>query len=441
MQLTKEARATRHYASPLPGEPGFRDVPLSARLAPPPEYRPPSPDPAPADACKEGRAPADSEAWEGLGPGRPLAFSRLGLGWGLTPLAGASPSGIQVGGPREATGAPMVCAPAPLAAAAWASSAVAGGRNPNLRTTATSSSPGPAAGMPSRCGAAGGRRDAPPGEPAPRTEAASGAPPSHAGAALGDMGRHTAATQQRRSLGGAPYAALRQLGPSSSPVKLVDPAARSPVKGLGAKVACWRAEPCFQVAARCGGSHVVADPGANPSIAHGARPAGGAPSAPVQAWRTGAAPSELAGADRQMERRPAPGALSGAGSPALLCLERLSPSSVEEEGAAPCPDPNPASGGGADASDALLSTERLCAPGACAAPPAILLPGSPERQRCALTTRGPAPQAEPAGSPSAQGGAPLRASEPPLLSPASGAAAATLRAVRAQSTLHCISRV
>ena len=442
MQLTEEARSTRHYASPPPGEPGFRDLPLNARLAPPPEYRAPSPDPAPKeDACKEGRAPADSEAWEGLGPGRQLAFSRLGLGWGLTPLAGASPSGIQVGGPREAAAAPTVCAPAPLAAAAWASAAVAGGRNPrNPRTAAASSSPGPVAGMPSRCGAVGARRGAPPGEPALRTEAAPGAPPPLAGAVLGDMGHHAAAAQPGRSLGGVPYAALRQLGPSSSPVKPADPAARSPVKGLGAKVACWRAEPCFQVAARCGGGRLAADPGANPGAACGAPPAGGAPSAPAQAWRTVAAPSELAGANKQRERRPAPGAMgrglgiSTTGSPPLLCLERLSPSSAEEEGAAPCPDPNPTSGGGARAGDSPLPLERLRAPGACAAPPAILLPGSPERQRCISITRASAPQAAPApaGSPSAQGAGPLTASVPPLLSPASGAAAATLRTVRAR---------
>ena len=435
MQLTEEARATRHYASPPPGEPGFRDLPLSARLAPPPEYRAPSPEPAPADACREARANADSEAWEGLGPGRPLAFSRLGLGWGLTPLAGASPGGILVGGPREATGAPTVCAPAPLAAAAWASAAVAGGRNPNPRTAAASSGPGPAGDTP-RCLGAGAGRVAPPGEPAMRKEAASTE-------ALGDMGRHAAAPQQGRSLGGVQYAAPRQLGPSASPVKNVDPAARNPVKGLGAKVACWRAEPCFQVAARCGGGHVAADPGTNHTIGHGALPAGGAPSAPAQAWRAGAAPSELAGANKRMERRPAPLAMDCVGSPALLCLERLSPSSAEEEGAAPCPDPNPVSGGGARAGDALLSMERPRAPGACASPPAILLPGSPERQRCISITRGPAAQAvpAPAGSPSAQDSLPLRASAQPLLSPASGAAAATLHAVRIRSTLQCASRI
>ena len=479
-QLTEEARTTRHYASPLPGEPGFQDLPVSALLAPPPApaglsgagagdggrdaaapdcgRRGAAPEPGPdpdlagGDACVEGRAAAGYAAWEVMGPGRLLAISRLGLGWGMTPLAGGSLHGIQGGGPLGDPDAPTACMPAPLAAAAWASSALAGGRK--SRMPVTSSSPGPDSGLPSCFGAAGARKVA----PAPQA-AASRAAPLHAEAMAPDMGRHAAAAQRGRGLGGAssaagdaPYAALRRLGPVSVPAKLVGLAAGSPETGLGAKVACCRMEPCFQVAARCGGGHIAADPGgepgARPSAACGAppaaacdaAPAAAAPSMPAQTWRTGVAHRELAAVDKELERSPAPGKMGDASNAALLCLERLSSSSAEEAGAERCHNPNPGPGGDARAGDTLLSMERLRAPGARAAPPAHPLPGIPELQGVP-EMRGPDSWAAPApaGSPLAREGAPLRSSAATLLSPASGMAAATLRAVRLQ--LLCTSPV
>lgn len=324
----------------------------------------------------------------GLRVGVPRWLPRAGPGWGLAQAVDrvrGSPLGALLGPPGGVPGAAGMRASVLLAAAAWARAAFKGCQDPitSIRAnpgpdasgspgSALAAAPNPGA-MPANlaAGSAAPSQAAAPSLSAAAAEAQGGSPDTHTlqprPVARGKEDPAQPASASPRQSGAALHRPSATLADGQDDLEVLPPlrstcavallgrsgakaapAAGARVHKVGGAVR-WHVEPSFALLARCGGGHSVADPGPDPGMDPG----------------SSAVPGDLRAAGMSGPFIPSVGPsesfVEGDGDHAARGAQAPRAEQSTQEGANPFPNPTSISspGAGTQALAAVLSTERL----------------------------------------------------------------------------------